>query len=72
VLETDAPDMPPHWLYVTAQARANGQPQGRNSPAQLPRIAEQIAQIRDITPTELAVATHANTIAALTRLQWLS
>ena len=28
VLETDAPDMPPHWLYATARQRASGQPQG--------------------------------------------
>ncbi len=39
VLETDAPDIPPHWLYQTAQARAAGLPQGRNTPAELPRIA---------------------------------
>jgi TatD DNase family protein len=32
VLETDAPDIPPHWLYTTAEQRAAGQPQGRNSP----------------------------------------
>ncbi|HEY0824670.1 MAG TPA: TatD family hydrolase, partial [Ramlibacter sp.] len=30
VLETDAPDMPPHWLYRTAQERADGAGQGRN------------------------------------------
>ncbi|MEY2954281.1 MAG: hypothetical protein RLZZ401_2368, partial [Pseudomonadota bacterium] len=29
VLETDAPDMPPHWLYQTAGQRALGAPQGR-------------------------------------------
>jgi hypothetical protein len=28
VLETDAPDIPPHWLYVTAEQRAAGQPPG--------------------------------------------
>ena len=28
VMETDAPDIPPHWLYTTAEARAAGQPQG--------------------------------------------
>jgi len=38
VMETDAPDMPPHWLYKTAEQRAAGEPQGRNEPAELPRI----------------------------------
>src|SRR5690606_24434335 len=43
VLETDAPDIPPHWLYRTAQERAGGLPQGRNEPAELPRIAAVLA-----------------------------
>ncbi len=30
VLETDAPDMPPHWLYRTAQQRSEGQPAETN------------------------------------------
>ena len=33
VLETDAPDIPPHWLYCTAEQRAAGQRQRRNEPA---------------------------------------
>lgn len=65
VLETDAPDIPPHWLYVPAAARAQGQPQGRNTSAQLPRIAEEIARLRGITPLTLAQATSANARAAL-------
>src|SRR5690606_17561071 len=32
VLETDAPDIPPHWLYVTAAEREAGAPPARNSP----------------------------------------
>lgn len=36
VLETDAPDIPPAWLG-----------KGRNSPAELPRIAEVLAQLRN-------------------------
>jgi len=43
VLETDAPDMPPQWLYRTAAERAAGQPQGRNTSAELPRIAQVLA-----------------------------
>ena len=33
VVETDAPDIPPHWLYRTAQERAQGAAQGRTEPA---------------------------------------
>jgi TatD DNase family protein len=39
VLETDAPDIPPHWLYATAQARQSGATQAHNTPAEIPRIA---------------------------------
>jgi TatD DNase family protein len=72
VLETDAPDMPPHWLYQTAQARAAGVPQGRNEPAQLPRIAQTLAELRGISIEALAAATSANALAALPRLAALS
>ncbi|WP_101050151.1 TatD family hydrolase, partial [Macromonas nakdongensis] len=43
VLETDAPDIPPQWLYVPAAERALGRPQGRNAPAELPRIGAVVA-----------------------------
>lgn len=65
VLETDAPDIAPHWLYATAAQRAAGQPQGRNTPAELPRIAAQIAGLRGITPEALAEATGRNARQAL-------
>ena len=68
VLETDAPDMPPHWLYRTAQERAQGQPQGRNVPAELPRIAAVLAGLRQLPLDTLAQAHCANTGAALPRL----
>ena len=71
VLETDAPDIPPHWLYTTAQQRATGQPQGRNAPAELPRIAAELAQLRGQPLQAVAEATSANAIAALPRLQAL-
>ncbi len=61
VLETDAPDIPPHWLYTTAAQRALGQPQGRNSPAELPRIAAVLAALRGIDPHELALCCAENT-----------
>jgi TatD DNase family protein len=70
VLETDAPDIPPHWLYATAEQRAAGTPQGRNEPAELPRIAQVLADLRGISLTELAAVTTANARAALPRLQF--
>ena len=68
VAETDAPDIPPHWLYRTAAERAGGEPQGRNEPGELPRIGEVLAQLRAIAPDEFAAATCRNAIAALPRL----
>ena len=68
VLETDAPDMPPHWLYKTAEQRASGQAQGVNSPAELPRIAAVLAELRGIGLTELAEATTRNALVALPKL----
>lgn len=71
VMETDAPDIPPHWLYTTAEARAAGQPQGRNSPAELPRIAQEVAQLRGISADALAHATSNNARAVLRGLSAL-
>jgi TatD DNase family protein len=68
VVETDAPDIAPHWLYATALMRSLGTPQGRNCPAQIPRIAQVIAQLRGISLEELKAATTFNTQAALPRL----
>lgn len=45
VLETDAPDIPPAWLAG-----------GRNSPDQLPRMAQELAGLRGIDGAELQVA----------------
>jgi TatD DNase family protein len=68
VLETDAPDMPPHWLYKTSQERAAGARQGRNEPGELPAIGAALAGLRGMAPAELAAATSANACAALPRL----
>lgn len=65
VLETDAPDIPPHWLYVTADQRAQGMPQGRNTPDQVPRIAQVLADLRGISLDEVRLATHANVCSVL-------
>ncbi|MFZ3158742.1 MAG: TatD family hydrolase [Rhodoferax sp.] len=68
VLETDAPDMPPHWLYRTMQQRESGEAQGINSPAELPRIGAELAALRGISLADLAEATTRNALAALPRL----
>jgi TatD DNase family protein len=73
VLETDAPDIPPHWLYRRAAERADPQPgavtgSGRNEPAELPRIAETLADLRGWKLAETAAITAANARAALPRL----
>ena len=71
VLETDAPDIPPQWLYQSAQARAAGAVQGRNEPAELPRIAQVLAGLRGMPIEALARACTANALAALPRLSQL-
>lgn len=71
VLETDAPDIPPHWLYRTAAERAAGQAQPPNEPAELPRIARVVAELRAIGAEELAEATTRNACDALPRLACL-
>lgn len=65
VLETDAPDIPPHWLYTPAEQRAAGVPQGRNAPAELPRIAQVLADLRGISLAEVAHATFENAQSVL-------
>ena len=67
VLETDAPDIPPHWRYRTAAERAQGL-SSRNEPAELPRIAATLAALRGWTLDETAAITTANACAALPRL----
>jgi len=54
VLETDAPDIPPEWKVGA-----------RNTPDQLPRMAQVLADLRGITVQEIAEATTANAIAML-------
>ena len=71
VLETDAPDIPPQWLYATAAERAAGRAQGINTPAELPRMGEVIAGLRGMAPAELAEATTATAQRVLPRLATL-
>jgi TatD DNase family protein len=67
VLETDAPDIPPQWRYRTAAERAAGATM-RNEPAELPRIAATLSQLRGWSIDETAAITCANARAALPRL----
>lgn len=71
VLETDAPDIPPHWLYRTAAQRADGQAQGVNEPGELPAIGAVVAKLRGMPAQDLAVATCENACAALPKLRGL-
>lgn len=74
VLETDAPDIPPHWLYRTQSERQLGAiqiSQNRNEPCQLPKIAEVLAQLRNESLSEIAQATVQNTLRVLPQLQSL-
>jgi len=68
VMETDAPDIQPHWLYRTREQREAGAAQGRNEPAELPRIAQVLAQLRGISVDALAEATTRNAVEAMPRL----
>jgi TatD DNase family protein len=84
VLETDAPDIPPHWLYRTKlqqhaiqQERPpkseatdqQSQTQSRNEPCELPRIAACMAKLRGISLAELACSTVQNTQRVLPQIQ---
>lgn len=71
VLETDAPDIPPHWIYTPVQDRQEGRAQGRNAPGELPRIATVVAQLRGMSNESLAQATTANACQALPKLEAL-
>lgn len=60
VLETDAPDLAPSWIYP-----------GRNSPAELPHIGAKLAEYLGIEAAELAATTRANALQALPKLRAL-
>jgi len=61
VLETDAPDIPPEWM-------GKG---GRNSPEQLPRIAQVLAELRGVKMAELIETTTQNAIELMPKLAQL-
>jgi TatD DNase family protein len=68
VLETDAPDIPPQWLYRSALQRSAGLAQARNEPMELPRIAQALAALRGCGLQSLAAQACANALAGLPRL----
>ncbi len=57
VLETDAPDIAPAWIHP-----------GRNSPEQLPRIGQVLAELRGMSAEDVARLTSRNAAAVLPRL----
>ena len=57
VLETDAPDISPAWLHPA-----------KNSPAQIPRIAAVLAELRGQSLSEIAQQTTSNVARVLPRL----
>ena len=61
----------PHWLYTTAAEAGAGPAQGRNTPAELPRIAQVVADLRGMAVADLAQASTANACATLPGLQKL-
>ncbi len=71
VMETDAPDIPPHWIYATAEERANGKPQGINSPLELPRIGAVLAELRGVSAEDWANQTTSNALRVLPKLKAL-
>lgn len=61
VLETDAPDIPPAWLH-----------RRRNSPEELPRIGQTLAELRGLPVEQVAEITSRNAHAVLPRLAQLN
>jgi len=58
VLETDAPDIPPEWVGA----------RGRNSPLELPGIAQVLADLRQVNITQVVDITGANALKVLPKL----
>ncbi|MDP2246701.1 MAG: TatD family hydrolase [Nitrosomonadales bacterium] len=61
VLETDSPDIPPEWIGT----------KGRNSPDQLNRIAQALADLRQENIAQIAEVTSKNALEALPKLAYL-
>ncbi len=61
VLETDAPDIPPEWIGT----------QGRNSPKELLKIAEVLADLRGVQVTQIIENTSKNSVNIFPKLAHL-
>ncbi len=61
VLETDAPDIPPEWLGT----------KGRNSPAELAKVAQILADLRGVEVTQIIEITSKNALQILPNLSTL-
>ena len=61
VLETDSPDIPPAWLGS----------KGRNTPLELVRVAQVLADIRQVNVAQVADITGANALKVLPKLAYL-
>ena len=61
VLETDSPDIPPEWLGT----------KGRNSPLELPKIAQVLADLRQVNVSQVLDITGANAFKVLPKLAYL-
>jgi TatD DNase family protein len=58
VLETDAPDIPPEWVARN----------GRNSPLELPKIAQVLADLKQVNVSQVIDITSANAIQVLPKI----
>ncbi|MGZ8983302.1 MAG: TatD family hydrolase [Methylotenera sp.] len=58
VLETDSPDIPPEWVGA----------KGRNSPLELPGIAQVLADLRQVNVAQVVDITGANALKVLPKL----
>lgn len=58
VLETDSPDIPPEWIGT----------KGRNTPLELPGIAQALADLRGVNASQVLETTSANALNILPKL----
>ena len=58
VLETDAPDIPPEWVGKA----------GRNSPLELPKIAQILAELKQVNVSQVVDITSANALKVLPKI----
>lgn len=67
VLETDAPDIPPQWLYATVDDRARGKAVQKNTPVELPKIGAVLASLRGVSVDSVLMQTSQNVLQLFSR-----